>query len=52
MKWPGQPFGGFLEKAFAANGDAPVGFDVEDSPFALLRDRDSYYFAYQNYLTF
>ncbi|MFC1601081.1 hypothetical protein ACFL34_01865 [Candidatus Sumerlaeota bacterium] len=49
---PRQPFGGLLENIFAANGNQPVGFDVVDSPFALLRDGKSYYFAHQKYVTF
>jgi len=49
----GQPIprpvlGGLVEKVLAANGGQPVGFDVEGSPFANLRDRKSCYFAYQD----
>lgn len=47
-----QPFGGLLEEVFAKNDNTPVGFDVNGSPFALLRDDKSYYFAFQNHVTF
>ena len=47
-----QPMGGFLEEILAKSGNTPVGFDVEGSPFAVLRDKESYYFAFQNYVTF
>ncbi len=36
-----------IEKIMAARGNQPVGFDVEGSPFARLRDSDSYYFRWQ-----
>jgi len=39
--------GGLVERAFKAAGGKPVGFDVAGSPFADLRDRRSYYFAWQ-----
>jgi hypothetical protein len=35
----------FIEKIMMENGNKSVGFDVEDSPFANLRDRRSLYFA-------
>jgi hypothetical protein len=38
----------FIEKIMMENGNKPVGFDVEDSPFANLRDRRSMYFATNN----
>ena len=44
--------GGFLENVFAANGNAPVGFDVTASPFANLRDAGGYWFAFQKYTVF
>ena len=43
---------GLLERIIAMGTDTPVGFDVENSPFAPLRDRASYFFAFQNYVTF
>lgn len=43
---------GFMEKMFEANNDKPVGFDVENSPFACLRDKGSYYFAFQKDVVF
>jgi hypothetical protein len=42
----------FLEKLFAENGSAPIGFDILNSPFALLRDTISDYFRFQKYVTF
>lgn len=36
----------------AANGNRPVGFDVEASPFENLRDGKSYYFAFQPKVVF
>lgn len=47
-----EPFGGFLEEVFAANDTLPVGFDVSNSPFALLRDSSSYFYTFQKYVTF
>jgi len=35
----------FIEKIMMKNGNKPVGFDVDNSPFANLRDRRSLYFA-------
>lgn len=49
---PRAVLGGLVEKALAANGGQPVGFDVEGSPFANLRDRKSCYFAYQESVVF
>ena len=43
---------GLLEEIFESNGNKPVGFDVENSPFAPLRDRTDFLFAFQNYVTF
>ena len=34
------------------HGKKPVGFDIENSPYALLRDRSDFLFAFQNYVTF
>ncbi len=42
----------FLEDVLAINGNVPVGFDVESTPFAPLRDSKNYLFAYQNYVVF
>jgi len=47
-----EPLGGLLERALAATGKSAVGFDVEGSPFAPLRDRQSCYFAYQERVVF
>ena len=47
-----QPLGGFLEELFEMNNNAQVGFDVENSPFARLRDSESYLFTYQPYVVF
>ena len=47
-----EPLGGLLETALAATGKSAVGFDVEGSPFAPLRDRQSCYFAYQERVVF
>ncbi len=44
--------GAFLEPLFAKNGNAPVGFDIEGSPLALLRDKKNYLFAHQKYAVF
>jgi len=41
-----------MEHVLKLNGNQPVGFDIENSPFAFLRDRDNYYFAYQNDVVF
>ena len=46
------PFLAFLERVFQLNDDRPVGFDVEGTPFAKLRDGDSYYFCFQRNVTF
>jgi hypothetical protein len=35
----------FLERIMMKNGNRPIGFDVDNSPFANLRDRKSLYFA-------
>lgn len=43
---------GFMEKVFKSNNNKPVGFDVESSPFARLRDKGSYYFAFQKDVVF
>jgi len=43
---------GLLERIIEMGANTPVGFDVESSPFAPLRDRASYFFAFQNYVTF
>ena len=43
---------GFMEKALKLNGNQPVGFDIENSPFACLRDKGSYYFAFQKDVVF
>ena len=42
----------FMEHVLKLNGNQPVGFDIENSLFAFLRDRDNYYFAYQNDVAF
>jgi len=45
-------FPGLLERIFKLHGKKPVGFDIENSPFAPLRDSTDFYFAFQNYVTF
>lgn len=47
-----QVLGGLLERVMAANGNRPVGFDIEASPFGKLRDGKSYYFAFQPKVVF
>jgi hypothetical protein len=42
----------FLEDVLAINGNMPVGFDIESTPFTPLRDSKNYLFAYQNYVVF
>jgi hypothetical protein len=42
----------FMERMFKMNNDKPVGFDVENSPFASLRDKGSYYFTFQKDVLF
>jgi hypothetical protein len=43
---------GFMEDLLRKNQNKPIGFDIENSPFANLRDRKSYYFAFQNEVVF
>ncbi len=38
---------GFIEQIAHRRQDLPVGFDVEGSPFALLRDSDALFFRHQ-----
>lgn len=52
MGRPRQVLGGLVERLMAANGNRPVAFDVEASPFEKLRDRKSYYFAFQPKVVF
>jgi len=47
-----QPLGGLIEELLAANGNEPLGFDIEGSLFENLRDRQSYYFAHQPKVVF
>jgi len=49
---PRQPLGGLIEKAYVLGGGKPVGFDVDGSPFAGLRDREDYYFDGQDNVVF
>jgi hypothetical protein len=49
---PGTPVMNLLEKLYRDHGGTPVGFDVENSPLALLRDSNSWFFAYQKHVTF
>jgi hypothetical protein len=37
-KGPGEQITEFLERVMAARGNRPVGFDVDGSPFAMIRD--------------
>lgn len=43
---------GLLERIFELNGNRPVGFDVQGSPFGNLRDEKIFYFAFQKYVLF
>jgi hypothetical protein len=43
---------GFMEKLLNKNGNKAVGFDIDGSPFANLRDRKSMYFALQEDMVF
>ena len=52
MGRPRQVLGGLVDRVMAANGNRPVGFDVEGSPFAKLRDGKSYYFAFEPKVVF
>ena len=52
MGRPRQVLGGLLERVMAANGNSPVGFDVQGSPFERLRDGKSYYYAFQPAVVF
>jgi len=45
-------FTDFIEDLLRKNRNKPVGFDIENSPFANLRDRKSYYFAFQKEVVF
>jgi len=47
-----QPLVSFLEDVFENNGNTPIGFDVNGSPFASLRDDQDFLFAYQKYNIF
>lgn len=42
----------FMEHVFKKNSNKPVGFDVENSPFADLRDKGSYRFTFQKDVVF
>jgi uncharacterized RDD family membrane protein YckC len=39
--------GKFIESTMKLRGNAPVGFMLDESPFAVLRDRTSYYYYFQ-----
>ena len=43
---------GFMERQFRNNRNRPVGFDIENSPFAHLRDGKTCYFAFQKKVVF
>lgn len=43
---------GLLERIFELNGNRPVGFDVQGSPFGNLRDEKIFFFAFQRYVLF
>ena len=49
---PRKVLDGLMEAVMAQRGNPPVGFDVVGSPFENLRDRNSYYFAFQKYVVF
>jgi hypothetical protein len=40
-----------LERLYAENGSVPIGFDIQNSPFAMLRDTSSWFFAFQKHVT-
>ena len=46
------PLGGLVEKAYVLAGGKPLGFDVDGSPFANLRDREDYFFDGQDNVVF
>lgn len=45
-------FNTFIENIMSKRNNEPVGFDVLSSPFAQLRDSNSYYFHFQPLVTF
>ena len=48
---PTDPVTCLLENLYAENESVPIGFDVQDSPFAMLRDTCSWFFKYQKHVT-
>lgn len=42
----------FIEKIIAKNGMSPIGFDIENSPFAPLQDEHVFYFQHPLFNTF
>jgi len=46
------PMGGLIEDLLKKMGNRPLGFDVEASPLANLRDHKSYFFAFQPKVVF
>lgn len=42
----------FMEGLLRKNRNKPIGFDIENSPFARLRDRKDIYFAFQKEVVF
>ncbi len=49
----GEPLiGNFVETVMLARNNLPVGFTVEGSPFAMLRDSNSYYYHFQPSVAF
>lgn len=56
MKYPSRKNSGtlipFIEKIMAAHGNRPAGFDIENSPFAELRDEKVVYFQHPAFINF
>jgi hypothetical protein len=51
-KGSGPVFTELIEEIMASRGNKPVGFDVVGSPFAGIRDTQSYYFHWQPAMSF
>ncbi len=51
MEEPATPVSMLLEALYVENGSVPIAFDVQNSPFAGLRDTSGTYFKYQPYVT-
>lgn len=49
---PKPNMGNFIERIMSARNNEPVGFDVINSPFMLLRDNSTYYYHFQPEVSF